>query len=541
MRGCTLAEAAWRTLGHRRDSEAAPVDAAFREFFVNKQLIALGRPGDKSASVHWIASKFWETIAALDLATSSICQDPATSIYDVHVFPLLLSPVRVQLLTGLGLGEIFRKYILNDPEVAWLGHQAIQKNPIYERVFIDGACWPQGMSQWPIQYEGRQIDGLREMSAVGALAAPEPPIVIEARCALSCRFATLMDLLRSGDMAGVGVSASGEFVELMRSIWSHPQYRLSADGDIFESNPEAEGFSDLLTKRWSAVVLRQSSKQDGHQSWYPQYGADNAKISIQEITQFSSLAEALRKLVLDYPGHATLRARARALGRADFSGWGPYIGPGLGHDIELLPFRYLRSVVATSKLSDTPVEEDPEIAKYFEHADDDISRFYDAQTRRLIDFFENFLVGRATAWGHTRDGLLVQIAVPIWSHEEFYLDPATGDLYEAAEEGMVKRWTALVVSRPFDPQPPGYDQIRPAAVLTTEPVFPKGPRSDETRRALAKAGINLATFVGSNKSIRELIRPFLTQPLETGRQVEALDRNISRLRKQAESYRFRTS
>src|SRR5579863_9593895 len=61
-------------------------------------------------------------------------------------------------LAGLCLGDAFRKYVLQDHEVAEVGHRLIEKQRGYSAVFVDGqAPGPFIDFHWPIRATAESI------------------------------------------------------------------------------------------------------------------------------------------------------------------------------------------------------------------------------------------------------------------------------------------------------------------------------------------------------------------------------------------------
>jgi hypothetical protein len=184
--------------------------------------------------------------------------------YDVRVYPRLLAPNAVDLLAGQPLSEAFRLFVLGDPEVVALRAPALKAAPSFEQVFIRGCCYVHGAEEWPLAFEGHEITGATRLpgeSTWADLFAPrEPPAVIAAAEALAHRYGCLIGLLRRGELEAIGLPVGkGQPERLLRSIWSHRDFYMTAEGDVFEENPDSRDRYDRFIKRWSALTLERPS------------------------------------------------------------------------------------------------------------------------------------------------------------------------------------------------------------------------------------------------------------------------------------------
>lgn len=222
-------------------------------------LVAYARRRASQDDGKWIERSIWQKSPQLDWEHSVIKGDGRAlmELIDVRVFPVLLAPDCVEIVSGRALKEVMREFVLQDPEVAALAAAAIRLAPDFKKVFIQGNAYVQGWREWPLG-SGRTIGGAVHPDPKKRLpfeARNADPIeAVVAAEALTHRYRALTELLRGGVLEARGVSvAQGGTEVLLRSIWWHREFYLDVDGDIFQFNHD-EGAS--LLRRWIAVELR---------------------------------------------------------------------------------------------------------------------------------------------------------------------------------------------------------------------------------------------------------------------------------------------
>jgi hypothetical protein len=488
------------------------IDAAFRLQLTNRQLIAYGRRGDVGAVLQLISSDVWPAITKINWEKSSAGEGlrPGNAFFAVRVFPALLAPCRVDLIAGCSLSEVFKKFVLGDSEVAAVAKQALRLSAEFERVFVQGRCYVHGIDEWPLAFEGRGIVGVvhpdpKKRSIIDAFRKPDPFDVIIAAQALIDRYRAFIGMLRRGELDAQGLSAMpGHPGTILRSIWSHADFYFNANGDVFQVNRECEDPPrDWLTRRWIGVVLQRphaperpvsiSTAATDKLSWAipialshePGIAPDASPFTRTDVADVGSLAAALEKLVFSHPTIQGLRERALKVAEAEqilFDEDAGLVGLVLGHEEPLLPLRYFPREDGDDLLVPVQVseaEEDSASAEFFTPWPPEIEAFYDAvnlRARTLIGFLQTEAV---IGIGHTVDGHLVLIAHTIWWHEDFYIHPPTGDIYEGGADRMKKRWTGVVLRAP----------AAGTAGFATAPEYYSGPRAHIEQRATPQTGL----------------------------------------------------
>jgi hypothetical protein len=167
-----------------------------------------------------------------------------------------------------------------------------------------------------------------------------------------------------------------------------------------------------------------------------------------DVLQTRSLSQALNKLVL---AHASVRetfARAKAFASEDGSlaqleEHGGLIGLFSGHDEPLLPLRYFEELpfdhVPPARIIEAHDKADVCFAEWRE----EIRNYYETVSLRAETLIEILHSGQVIGVGHTVDGSSVRIRQSIWRHPGFYVEPRTGDVYDANTNPMTRRWTGV--------------------------------------------------------------------------------------------------
>jgi hypothetical protein len=266
--GWTLDEREWAAL-ERRDRDRlkralreveTEINTKFRALLHSKQLIAYGRQRDLNADTSLIEADKWPSLPNTNWKTSAVGENRKGGAYylAVRVYPIVKSPNVVDLLSGLSFVEAFRQFIVNDPEIQSLGKEAIKLEPEYERVFIDGKCYPYGADEWGVKWhEGVEISP-EHRSLFGILNPPPPRDGRRAYAALADRFGAFLALLRNGHLNARGLPQMPNLPDVVpRTVWSHHDFHFDANaGDLFKINPECEDPPrDLFLRCWIGLLL----------------------------------------------------------------------------------------------------------------------------------------------------------------------------------------------------------------------------------------------------------------------------------------------
>ncbi len=547
------------------------IEGDFRNQMTTRQLVAYGRPGHPDAPSRLISRDVWLTLPRIGWESSSIGEDRRAGnvFFDVRVFPALLAPCRPELIDGCALSDTFKRLVLNDPEVAALGKQAIGLATEFERVFVRGHCYVHGIDEWPVVFERRGIVGNvhpdpNKRWKFAASRKADPIEVSIAADALFHRCGVLIGLLRRGEFEAQGLPTSSDTpAMILHSIWSHCDFYFNANGDVFQVNDECEDPPrDFLKRRWVGVVLHRRNKpattlSDGpngevgtidSQTDDHHLAHDVAPFSAAEVLQAGSLSEALSQLVFRHPQVWKLRANVLALEqkeRASFEESAGLIKPVFGHDDSFLPLKYVGKDedldLSSLPLEPLTPEEEAISAEYFDRGPPEIVAYYDAVNLHARTLFRTLQTREVNAFAHTVRGDLVRVAHTIWSHEDFYVHPLAGDIYEAGPGRMTKKWTGVIFSAPTGlllSNPFHGKHMVPAGVrlaATEQQAKPVASRKGVGRKsaivsaAIAKSGIDLGVCELGPKEIAGRIQNHLPNPPNTKEEWEALSKMIARL------------
>ena len=169
---------------------------------------------------------------------------------------------------------------------------------------------------------------------------------------------------------------------------------------------------------------------------------------VADVLEIGSLSAVLTRLVFQHPLVRTLNRRAINVAEAHNFPYEENAGlivTVYGHDEPLMPLKYFKEDRGES-LSFSSMEEHED---YFDQeVPDAIGAFYDAVNLRASTLAGMLQRQEVIARGHTVDGHLVQIAHSIWSHDDYYIHPSMGDVYEAAPTGMTRKWTGVILAAP---------------------------------------------------------------------------------------------
>src|SRR5262249_242414 len=118
------------------------VGADLRRILGAGKLVAYGRPQSLAEPVTRIPSDFWAALTSINWKESAVGENRpnGTIFYAVRVFPVILAPDRLELLSHRSLAEIFRDLVLQDPEVASYANEGMKNAPEWEAVFVRGKC-----------------------------------------------------------------------------------------------------------------------------------------------------------------------------------------------------------------------------------------------------------------------------------------------------------------------------------------------------------------------------------------------------------------
>ena len=234
------------------------LNAAFRSQLRNRELVAFGRLGVLTAPFELIAPSIWPALTDIGWEQSAAGQThPGGAIFwAVCVFPILQAPNRADVLAGRSLADVFRDFVLGDPEFRALADDALRADAVAEPMLKEGkfprggkfgAQWPMDLGAFPDLartigeagsfWESRPADGKRLSAAFGVLGD---------------RFGHLLEVLRHTEIVAKGTHVqTGVVTPIDAAQWSRPSGWIDVqNGDLLE---EIDG---KLVARWTGITLR---------------------------------------------------------------------------------------------------------------------------------------------------------------------------------------------------------------------------------------------------------------------------------------------
>ena len=249
--GWSLVEAVRRTSG----STTTHADEAILLTMLERgQLVAFGRLRAQS-NRQWITAEFWNSTIELDFVNSSA--SGTDKVFDLRIYPVLHAPNAFEFLDGKSLKDAFWRFVLHDPEVQCLAHQAMKSNPALQHVYMHGWCHPMGCREWPVRFDhGALAGGRSRNSPIGFGAGPLPEEVQQAANVVCERYDALLAPLRKYQFEAVGDFARSRGTDqILPSVWSHRSYYIDVqNGDLVQLTG-VDPIS-LFTVRWRAVMLK---------------------------------------------------------------------------------------------------------------------------------------------------------------------------------------------------------------------------------------------------------------------------------------------
>jgi hypothetical protein len=176
----------------------------------------------------------------------------------IRVFPVLLSPTAACRIAGLGLAEVLRRFLLDDPEV--LALNARLKRP---KLGFEGS-FPGVSDNWPLGLTDDEFGYRIVESSLVRLDRPLPAPSKEQfalAVALNSRLQALRQYLSEGRVLGWGAfSQTGAFGSIDPQQWARSDISINAqNGDLCDG----QLVSPIV--RWSGISLRsvRSAVMDG--------------------------------------------------------------------------------------------------------------------------------------------------------------------------------------------------------------------------------------------------------------------------------------
>lgn len=253
-------------LEHDETERERAMLANFVSHLASSKLIATGSRGSPTAPRTVIPPFSWKDLGFKNWDRSIVMERTNEKIYwyGVTALPLLHSPSRASILTGLTLKEAFQTFVLDDPEHIARSMPILRTDPDYSRVFREGRYTVHGQEQWPVApHSGYPCLTTRHphLIARGPNDRAELADIIAAADVLHDRSQALFDALRHGELNVRAASAhNGHADNLLRSIWSHEDYYFEfKGGDVLQVNRASRDKWDDFKRVWLAAVLEAPS------------------------------------------------------------------------------------------------------------------------------------------------------------------------------------------------------------------------------------------------------------------------------------------
>ena len=125
---------------------------------------------------------------------------------ELQFYPILESPDVCAIIAGGLLKDIFKRYVLDDPEVLKLSVDAIRLQPDLARV-LEGRWQAFGRYEWPVDQEileEHDPDEGKESWVAKISLRGTPREIRQFRAVLRSRFNAMLELMRSGKYRALG-------------------------------------------------------------------------------------------------------------------------------------------------------------------------------------------------------------------------------------------------------------------------------------------------------------------------------------------------
>ncbi len=172
-----------------------------------------------------------------------------------NALPVLRAPNAAERLNGLSLKEVFRIYVLDDPEVVVRGERVVKAKSSHAAVFRDG-MFPGPLSShfhWPLDATAKSLEFNFVHQPVSLDSLPDPPDAVSAVSAvLADRFSAVRDILADGKIVAFGpFTQTGIEGQIGRHQWTRSGMSIDvSNGDL------CEGQDHRAVPRWTGLSLR---------------------------------------------------------------------------------------------------------------------------------------------------------------------------------------------------------------------------------------------------------------------------------------------
>jgi hypothetical protein len=234
------------------------------------RLVGFARKHALGAALEYLSAAAWKVVRFISLS-DSMAEEIRTGVcyYDVRVFPMLKAPNVVDLLDGMSLRLAWRRYIVGDPQLRFLGVTALAVDPNVA-FLLNSGMHDDYRYEWPLGVKSDDAEELFYEPGSEFFIDPEPPAKTPEVEALydvvEDRFTSLMVLLVDRKLEGHGDPVRvGDGSLILSSIWGDPAYAFQVrDGEVLRREDVDDPDDRQLyyyMPRWRAVALYRPSNR----------------------------------------------------------------------------------------------------------------------------------------------------------------------------------------------------------------------------------------------------------------------------------------
>ena len=164
----------------------------------------------------------------------------------------------IDTIDGQPFSEVFRNFVLGDPEVDALAKEAIKVFPDAVEIFSSGSRNCSSSQEWSVT--SPDPTGYANLGKAVRQQHGIPDELVIAVKALTHRWHCLLGRLRRGEWIASGISEKiGNTIDLLRSLWMHPDFYLDPmAADLLEIYPRHGGMLSGYRKHSTALILRRA-------------------------------------------------------------------------------------------------------------------------------------------------------------------------------------------------------------------------------------------------------------------------------------------
>jgi hypothetical protein len=245
-----------QALRHAADDAFHQVKSVIWQHLTQERLTAIGSRGNGSEPPTPIHSAAWQGLI-FKHGQKSVVEERGskTRIFNVRVFPVLHAPDVHVRLVGCSVSDVFRRFVIEDPELVLLGKRVSAADERHVPVFQEGYYPGWGNDfKWPLELTAGGL--ANQFMALPIIISSDPApraseAIHNASRVIVDRWQALRRVLISGEVIVRGTFVATGIVETIdpfqwprRGLWIEVQ-----NGDLFE---EKNGIPVL---QWSGLVL----------------------------------------------------------------------------------------------------------------------------------------------------------------------------------------------------------------------------------------------------------------------------------------------